>query len=130
VNAFGRGAHACRVCGAIYPREEEARQCEAFAVRPEEIPARTLVEARGAAPETGLGLVTGSFLLGLGDPRGEAHTRLFRVNFIWGRADFRAEDLIPRGPATEAEWRALVEEGGRRKEGGGRREEEGGRRGE
>ena len=70
-----------------------------------------LVLAREGGPGTGLGWVRKSFLLGLDDPRGQAHLRLYRASFLWGRADLIASDLEPLGPATEAEWRAAVERG-------------------
>jgi hypothetical protein len=111
VGAAPPSLHACPACGSVYASEDDARRCGALPVPPEELGPGTLVEAKGAAAETGPGLVGGSYLLGLGDPRGEAHTRLYRVSFIWGRADFRAADLVARGHATEAEWRALVESG-------------------
>src|SRR6185369_5620177 len=104
-----RVGHACPVCDSQYDSAERAARCAAIAARPEEIPPRTLVEARGAHSATGPGWVTRSFLIGLDDPRGEAHSRLYRTSFIWGRADLTAADLIVRGPATEAEWRAAVE---------------------
>jgi hypothetical protein len=52
-----------------------------------------------------------SYLLGLADPRGPAHARIYRASFLWGRADFRYGELTVRGPATEAEWRAEIEGG-------------------
>jgi hypothetical protein len=109
-----RTGHVCPVCGTVYDDEERAARCAAVRAEPEEIAPGTLVEVRGAAPATGPGLIARSFLLGLDDPRGEAHTRFYRANFLWGRADLRAADLIARGPATEAEWRAAVEVWGAR----------------
>lgn len=105
----GRGGHLCPVCGGVYAGAEEADRCAAFAPAPVRLEPGTLVAARGAAGATGPGLVRGSFLLGLGDERGEPHARFYRVAFIWGRADLPAEALEDRGPATEAEWRAAVE---------------------
>ena len=101
----------CSVCGSMYASAEEAARCALVPAPPEEIPPGTLVEAAGAAPETGPGYLTRSFLIGLDDPRGPAHTRFYRVSFLWGRADFRAEELVSHGPATEAEWREAVHRG-------------------
>ena len=101
----------CPVCGSVYESAEEAGRCALAPAPPEAIPPGTLVEAAGAAAETGAGYLTRSFLIGLDDPRGPAHTRLYRVNFLWGRADFRAEELVSHGPATEAEWRDAVSRG-------------------
>ena len=111
MNELGPFAYACEVCGTVYSDRDLAGACEVFPAEPETIPPRTLVRARHGGPGTGLGYVTKSFLLGLEDPRGQAHIRLYRANFLWGRADFRAGELEPLGPATEAEWRAAVEEG-------------------
>ena len=71
----------------------------------------TLVRPVAAGEGTGLGWVTGSFLLGLEDPRGEAHVRFYRASFLWGRADFRAGDLESLGPATQSEWMEAVARG-------------------
>lgn len=103
--------HACPVCGSIYESQEEAARCAAVPAPPEEIPPGTLVEARDAAPETGAGYLTRSFLVGLDDPRAPVHTRFYRVSFLWGRADFRAEEIVSHGPTTEDEWRQAVFEG-------------------
>src|SRR5689334_9654550 len=109
MKSFGSSAHACEVCGSIYTDAEQALACEAVAPDPEVIPPDTLVEVVDGAAETGPGQVTRSFLLGLGDPRGAAHSRFYRARFLWGTADFRAGDLRSLGPATEAEWREAVE---------------------
>ena len=109
----GPFAFACEVCGSIYTDRDLAGACEVFPAEADEIPAGTLVCAREGGPGTGLGRVTTSFLLGLEDPRGQAHIRLDRASFLWGRADFRASQLESLGPATEAEWRAAVERGDR-----------------
>ncbi len=107
----GPFAFECEVCGSVYTDRDLAGACEVFPAEPETIPAGTLVRAKSGGAGTGLGWLTKSFLLGLDDPRGQAHIRLYRANFLWGRADFRADDLEPLGPATEAEWRAAVERG-------------------
>lgn len=107
----GAFAFECEVCGSVYTDRDLAGACEVFPAEPDAIPAGTLVRAREAGPGTGLGRVTASFLLGLDDPRGQAHIRLYRASFLWGRADFRVHELEPLGPATEAEWRAAVERG-------------------
>ena len=107
----GPFAFECEVCGSVYTERDLAASCELFPAEPETIAPGTLVRAREAGPGTGLGWVTASFLLGLDDPRGQAHIRLYRASFLWGRADFREYELEPLGPATEAEWRAAVERG-------------------
>ena len=107
----GPFAFSCEVCGSIYTDRDLAGACEVFPAEPDEIPPGTLVRAREGGAGTGLGRVTTSYLLGLEDPRGQAHIRLYRASFLWGRADFRASDLESLGPATEAEWRAAVERG-------------------
>jgi hypothetical protein len=94
----------------MYDSAERAERCAAAPVEPEEIPPGTIVDVPGQdAAATGPGLVRNSYLLGLDDPRGAAHARIYRASFIWGRADFRAGELVVRGPATEAEWRAEIE---------------------
>lgn len=95
----------------MYTSRDLATACEAHEVEPETIERGTLVRPRGTGPGTGLGWVRRSFLIGMDDPRGPAHTRFYRANFLWGSADFRAGDLESLGPATEAEWRAAVERG-------------------
>jgi hypothetical protein len=107
----GPFAFQCEVCGSVYSDRDLAGACEVFPAEPETIPPGTLVRAREGGPGTGLGWVKKSYLLGLEDPRGQAHIRLYRASFLWGSADFRAGDLEPLGPATEAEWRAAVERG-------------------
>jgi len=111
VKQVGPFAFTCEVCDSVYDDRDLAGACEVFPAEAETIAPGTLVRAREAGPATGLGRVTGSFLLGLEDPRGPAHIRLYRASFLWGRADFRAPELEPLGPATDAEWRAAVERG-------------------
>jgi len=111
VKPTGPFAFECEVCGSVYADRDLAGTCEVFPAEPETIAPGTLVRAREGGAGTGLGWVTKSFLLGLDDPRGQAHLRLYRASFLWGRADFREQDLEPLGPATEAEWRAAVERG-------------------
>ena len=101
--------HVCPVCGTVYDAADRAARCASVPPAPEEVPAGTLVEARGAARATGPGLVRGSFLLGLEDPRGATHARLYRTSFIWGRADLGVDEIDVKRPATEAEWREAVE---------------------
>ena len=107
----GPFAFECEVCGSVYTDRDLAGRCEVFPAEPETIAPGTLVRAREGGTGTGLGWVRKSFLLGLEDPRGPVHLRLYRASFLWGRADLRAADLEPLGPATEAEWRAAVERG-------------------
>ena len=102
---------SCQVCGSVYVWPDDALKCSQFPAEPELLHPGSLVEARDAAPQTGAGFLTSSFLIGLDDPRGDPHTRFYRVSFLWGRADFRVEELIDHGPTTEAEWRAAVTEG-------------------
>ena len=111
MKGVGPFAFACEVCGSVYSDRDLAGACEVFPAEPETIAPGTLVRAREAGPATGLGRVASSFLLGLEDPRGQAHIRLYRASFLWGRADFRESELESLGPATEAEWRAAVERG-------------------
>jgi hypothetical protein len=111
VTSTGPFAFACDVCGSVYTDRDRAGACEAFPAEPEEIAPGTLVRAREAGPATGLGWLKRSYLLGLDDPRGQAHIRLYRAAFLWGSADFRVGELEPLGPASEAEWRAAVERG-------------------
>jgi hypothetical protein len=100
----------CLVCGSMYDSSERAAQCAAVAPEPERIAPNTIVEVpEPDAATTGPGLVRRSYLLGLDDPRGPAHARLYRASFLWGSADFRFGDLAVRGPSTEAEWRAEIE---------------------
>ena len=108
---LGPFAFVCEVCGSVYTDRDRAGACEVFPAEPETIAPGTLVRAREAGPATGLGWVTKSYLLGLDDPRGQAHIRLYRASFLWGRADLRDNELEALGPATEAEWRAAVERG-------------------
>jgi hypothetical protein len=100
----------CPTCGAMYDSAERAELCAAVAPEPEQIPRGTIVEVSEAhAAATGPGYVRKSFLLGLDDPRGPVHARIYRASFIWGSADFRLGELTVRGPATEAEWSAEIE---------------------
>ena len=108
---IGPFAFACDACGSVYTDRDRAVVCESFPVEPEAIAPGCLVRAVEGGPGTGLGRTSGSFLLGLDDPRGEAHIRLYRASFLWGRADFRASELESLGPATDAEWRAAVARG-------------------
>jgi hypothetical protein len=55
--------------------------------------------------------LTGSYLLGLDDPRGEAHVRIYRASFLWGRADFKVDEFESLGEVSEAEWREAVARG-------------------
>jgi hypothetical protein len=96
----------CSVCGAFYDDPETARACAAAPAEPEEIAVGALVEVTGE--QCGPGWVVSSFLLGVGDPRGATHERLYRARFLWGQADFHRGQLLDRGPATEAEWRAAL----------------------
>lgn len=89
----GTAASACAVCGSVYPDPADAVRCRAFPAEADELARGTLVRVRAAGAGTGLGWVRGSFLLGLDDPRGAPHTRFYRANFLWGRADFRIGDL-------------------------------------
>jgi len=110
VDDAGADHHPCSVCGSIYRTADEASRCERAPVEPERISPGTIVEVSPEdAPATGPGYVRTSYLLGLDDPRGPAHTRMYRASFLWGRADFRFGELSVRGPATEAEWRAEIE---------------------
>jgi hypothetical protein len=94
----------------MYDSAERAAACAAVAPEPEEIPPGTIVEvSQEHAAATGPGYVRKSYLLGLDDPRGPAHARIYRASFVWGSADFRMGELAVRGPATEAEWRAEIE---------------------
>ena len=102
---------SCDVCGSVYVWPDDAARCAAVPAEPEILTSGRMVEARDAAPQTGAGYLTGSFLIGLDDPRGEAHIRFYRVSFLWGRADFRINEIIDHGPATESEWRTAVTEG-------------------
>jgi len=111
VTEIGPFAFACDTCGSVYSDRDRAVVCESIPAEPETIAAGSMVRAREGGAGTGLGRTTGSFLLGLDDSRGEAHIRLYRASFLWGRADFRASELESLGPATEAEWRAAVERG-------------------
>jgi hypothetical protein len=108
VKQLGPFAFVCEVCESVYTDRDLAGACEVFPAEPETIAPGTLVRARDAGPATGLGWVTKSFLLGLDDPRGQAHIRLYRASFLWGRADLRYYELESLGPATEAEWRAAI----------------------
>jgi hypothetical protein len=100
----------CPLCGSLYASAERAEQCAAVAPEPEKIPPGTIVEvSEEHAAATGPGYVRKSFLLGLDDPRGPVHARIYRASFVWGSADFRMGELAVRGPATEAEWRAEIE---------------------
>src|SRR5512145_2726919 len=98
----------CVVCGSVYPDQAVADRCASAPAEAESIVRGTLVRPVAAGAGTGLGWVTGSFLLGLDDPRGDAHTRLYRANFLWGRADFRLGELESLGEVTEAAWREAV----------------------
>lgn len=104
-------AFLCDVCGSIYADATEAVRCASTAEESESICRGTLVRPVAAGAGTGLGWVTGSYLLGLDDPRGEAHVRHYRANFLWGRADFRLGELESLGVVSEAEWREAVARG-------------------
>jgi hypothetical protein len=104
-------AFICAGCGSVYSAKEVAEPCESTPAEPETLARGTLVRPVAAGEGTGLGWVTGSFLLGLDDPRGEAHVRFYRASFLWGRADFRAADLESLGTVSEAEWREAVARG-------------------
>jgi len=107
----GPFAFSCEACGSVYMDRDRALACESIPVEEEAIPAGMLVRAVGAGANTGLGRTTASFLLGLDDPRGQVHIRLYRASFLWGRADFRREELEVLRPATDEEWRAAVARG-------------------
>ena len=104
-------AYICAVCGSVYPAKETADRCASSPTEPEMLEKGTLVRPVAAGEGTGVGWLTGSYLLGLDDPRGEAHTRVYRANFLWGRADFRLGELESLGVVTEAEWREAVARG-------------------
>jgi hypothetical protein len=104
-------AFICDVCGSVYPEKEVAERCASVLAEPEALERGMLVRPVAAGDGTGLGWVTGSFLLGLDDPRGGAHVRFYRASFLWGRADFIVGDLEPLGVVTEAEWREAVARG-------------------
>lgn len=106
---LGPGAFACGVCGAVYPDSAQAQTCESFPVEPETVQPGTMIRVGNASAHAGPGLVSTSFVLGLDDPRGEAHTRYYRASFLWGRADFRLDEFEVVGPATHQEWREAVE---------------------
>jgi hypothetical protein len=95
----------------VYAEQRLVEQCEGAAAEPEALFRGTLVRPVAAGEGTGLGWVTGSFLLGIGDPRGDAHARFYRASFLWGRADFSVDDLESLGVVTEAEWREAVARG-------------------
>lgn len=104
-------AFLCAVCGSVYPDQGVAERCEAIVAETEVHVRGTLVRPVDAGEGTGLGWVTGSYLLGLDDPRGDAHVRLYRASFLWGRADFRVGEIESLGVVTEAEWREAVARG-------------------
>lgn len=104
-------AYVCDVCGSVYPSAEQKRACVERPADPEVLECGSLVRPIDAGSGTGLGWLTGSYLLGLDDPRGEAHERLYRASFLWGRADFKAADLESLGVVSESEWREAVARG-------------------
>lgn len=104
-------AYICDVCGSVYADAGIAAACAGHEPEAETIATGSLVRPLDAGAGTGLGWVTGSFLLGMGDPRGEAHVRYYRASFLWGRADFLASDLEAIGVVTESEWREAVARG-------------------
>ena len=104
-------AFVCAVCGSVYPERSLLEQCEATAAEPGVYVRGTLIRPIGAGGGTGLGWLTGSYLLGLDDPRGEVHVRIYRANFLWGRADFKVDEFESLGEVCEAEWREAVARG-------------------